>query len=375
MNKKSLITKIACWIGYCLFAGYSAYMTAKSVSMTYEMKHFWIVFIFVFVVALIAGFCLSTVIGELQNRINPSKGKFIGGLLGFLLFWGVSFMTNVHYMFMKDDGLKVVSAELGNYKSYIEDQTTRKVNEISDQEHDALQEHSKQMTGLRNDFSDECDKSWDPGFGRAAVEKLKNIENYLVTTASVYDDRNSYEGTIWREEYDKGYIGTKGKKQVANIKAIFTSRINEKDNLRKTAIKEYYNRKLRFIKDYVLIRDFINDSLYIIDLPQLTEIATPDVYYQFQKIQLHTNIHDRLDKNDQMEIERLTKVSKTDNPQDIEKGKFRYRIYPSSRMFNTWNVWEDMFGGRLPKDMKLLGMILLSLIVDIIAYVLRILAR
>ena len=76
-----------------------------------------------------------------------------------------------------------------------------------------------------------------------------------------------------------------------------------------------------------------------------------------------------------MEIERLTKVSKTDNPQDIEKGKFRYRIYPSSRMFNTWNVWEDMFGGRLPKDMKLLGMILLSLIVDIIAYVLRILAR
>lgn len=375
MNKKSLITKIACWLGYCLFAGYSAYMTAKSVSMTYEMKHLWVVFIFVFVVALIAGFCLSAVIGELQNRINPNKGKFVGGLLGFLLFWGVSFMTNVHFMFMKDDGLKVVSAELGNYKSYIEDQTSRKVNEINNQRDKALQTHSEQMIKLVDIFNAECTKSTDSGFGTNAIEDLKNIENYLITTVSSCDDYNNYQETIWREEYDKGYRGKKGKEVVAAIKAIFTSRINEKSNLRVSAINGFYDKKLRNLKDYFLIREFINDSLYVVDMPQITEIATPDVYYQFQKVQLHTNIHDRLDKNDQMEIDRLTKVSKTDNPQDTEKGKYRYRIYPSSRMFNTWNVWEDMFGGRLPKDMKLLGMILLSLIVDIIAYVLRILAR
>lgn len=129
------------------------------------------------------------------------------------------------------------------------------------------------------------------------------------------------------------------------------------------------------IKDLTLMQDFINDCLYLVDLPQITEIATPDVYYQFQSVQLSTNLYNRLDKNEQMEIVRSTKVSKTDDPQDIEKGDFRYRIYPSSRMFSTWNVWEDMFAGRLPKDMKLLGMILLSLIIDIVAYVLRVLAK
>ena len=69
-------------------------------------------------------------VGEMQNRINPNKGKFVICLIGFLLFWGVSFMTNVHYMLMKDEGLKVVSAELGNYKSYVDDATRSKKEEI-----------------------------------------------------------------------------------------------------------------------------------------------------------------------------------------------------------------------------------------------------
>ena len=87
MNKTSIIMKIACWVGYCLFAGYSAYMTAKSVAMSFEMTQVWMVFIFVFIVALIAGYCLSVVIGEMQNSFNPSKSKFALGLIGFILFW------------------------------------------------------------------------------------------------------------------------------------------------------------------------------------------------------------------------------------------------------------------------------------------------
>ena len=122
MNKLKLLKKLACWVGYCLFAGYSSYMTAKSVAMSFELNEQIIaVFIFVFIVALLAGWCLSITIEELQNRFNPSKARFIGGILGFLLFWGVSFATNVHYMLMSKDGLRVVTAELGVYKTYVED--------------------------------------------------------------------------------------------------------------------------------------------------------------------------------------------------------------------------------------------------------------
>ena len=69
------------------------------------------------------------------------------------------------------------------------------------------------------------------------------------------------------------------------------------------------------------------------------------------------------------------KISKTENEEDIDKGKYRYRSYPSARMFSTFNVWDDMLHGRLPVDMKLLGWILFSLIVDLVAFILRILAR
>ncbi|MBR4095544.1 MAG: hypothetical protein IKK23_09105, partial [Bacteroidales bacterium] len=101
----------------------------------------------------------------------------------------------------------------------------------------------------------------------------------------------------------------------------------------------------------------------------------PDVYYQFSKLQLKGNVYDRLNQNAQSEIERSMKISKTENEEDIDKGKYRYRSYPSARMFSTFNVWDDMLHGRLPVDMKLFGWILFSLIVDLVAFILRILAR
>lgn len=375
MNKGELFKKIACWIGYCLFAGYSAYMTAKSISMTYEMKHLWIVFIFVFVVALISGFCLSAVIGEMQNRINPSKGKFVLGLLGFLLFWGVSFMTNVHFMLMKNEGLNVVSAELGNYKAYVDDATRSKKEEIKGKEEIDIALCEAAVQNSLDDFKNECEASIRYGFGNRAVSYLKDIENYFTNSGGKFEDTYVYKNKIFDDEKDRGDIGKTGSKQVMSLKEKYSIRIAEKLLQRERVIRNYYKKQIDLIKDLTLMQEFINDSLYVVDLPQITKIATPDVYYVFQNVQLNTNIYNRLDKSEQAEIDRLTKVSKTGDLQEIEKGKFRYRIYPSSRMFNTWNVLGDMFAGRLPKDMKLLGMILLSLIIDIVAYVLRILAR
>ena len=127
-----IIKKIACWIGYGLFAGWSAVMTAESISMSMNLRPVWVVFIFVFIVALVAGFCLSGMVEEIKNTVNPNKSKFVLCLLGFLLFWGFSFATNVHYSLMRNDGLEVVKAELGNYRSYVEDASLNNKQKINE---------------------------------------------------------------------------------------------------------------------------------------------------------------------------------------------------------------------------------------------------
>lgn len=375
MNKSSIIKKIACWAGYCLFAGYSAYMTAKSVAMSFELSQTWLVFIFVFIVAIIAGYCLSMAIGEMQNKFNPSKSKFILGILGFILFWCVSFMTNVHFMLMSNEGLKVVSAELGTYKTYVDETITSKRDDIKNKESNDISLCDASVNNLLGNFQRECESSVRFGFGDRAIGCLKDIENYFSTSGGKFNDLNQYKGAIYDDERDRADKGKTGAKEVMAIKEKYSIRIAEQLLKRETVIREYYKRMIPQIKDLELIKQFINDSLYVVDIPQITEIATPDVYNQFQKTQLTSNVFHRLDKADQMAIEHQMKESKTKDPADIDNGKFRYRTYPSSRMFSTFNVWDDMFHSRLPKDMRMLGWILFSLIIDIVAYVLRIMAK
>ncbi|MDE5677706.1 hypothetical protein [Phocaeicola sp.] len=375
MNKSSIIQKIACWAGYCLFAAYSAYMTAKSVAMSFELNQTWLVFVFVFVVAVIAGYCLSMVIGEMQNRFNPSKSKFVLGLLGFLLFWGVSFATNVHYMLMSNEGLNVVNAELGTYKNYVEETVRNNKDGIKEKEAADIALCEASVQNLTDNFKRECESSIRYGFGDRAIGYLKDIEDYFTNSGGKFDDKYSYKNSIFDEDKDKGDKGKTGAKEVMALKEKYSIRIAEILIRRESIIRGYYKRMIPQTKDLELIKQFINDSLYVVDIPQITEIATSDVYYQFSKIQLTNNIFHRLDKMAQVSIEHQMKESKTDDSGDIDKGKYRYRTYPSFRMFSTFNVWDDMLHNRLPNDMKLLGWILFSLIIDIVAYVLRILAR
>lgn len=376
MNKMKLLKKLACWVGYCLFAGYSSYMTAKSVAMSFELNEQIIaVFIFVFIVALLAGWCLSITIEELQNRFNPSKARFIGGILGFLLFWGVSFATNVHYMLMSKDGLRVVTAELGVYKTYVEDYIRSSRTGIKEQEQADIALCEASISTLMDAFVRECDHSLVPGFGDIAISKLQDIEKEFDRTAGQFNDNYTYVGSIYDENRDKGDRGKRSRTEIKEIKNKYTLRILEKLKRRESVIKNFYRQKQSQSKNMDLMAHFINDSLYIVDVPQITEIATPDVYYQFQKLQLQGNIFNRLDNIDQVKILNSMKESKTGNVEDIEKGEFRYRVYPSSRMFGTFNVWGDMLNGRLPADMKLIGWILFALIVDIVAFILRILAK
>lgn len=375
MNKNQIIKKVACWIGYCLFAGWSAIMTAESVSMSMDLRPVWVVFIFVFIVALIAGFCLSGMMKEIKNKVNPSKGMFVLCLLGFLLFWGFSFATNVHYSLMRNEGLEVVKAELGNYRSHVQIAGKNSKDDVEKQKSDAHVRVDNNVNNMYGQFSRECDNTIRYGFGDQAIQYLKDIEAYLSSQAKIYGDESyQYDNSIFDEKKDIGDKGVTGNKQVAALKEKYRLRIQEQKEHLQNAIDRFYKGKLSNLTSYRDVDHFINDSLMAVDIKQLEKISTPQVYYQFQKIQFST-IKEHLSPEDQTAIVKSTKVSKTDKAEDIDKGKFRYRVYPSERMFNTFNVWEDMLRGRMPEGMKLFGWILFSLIVDIVAFVLRIFAR
>lgn len=375
MNKSNILKKILCWVGYALFAAYSSYMTAKSIAMSFELSDVWIVFIFVFIVAIIAGYCLSVVIGEMSNRFNPSKSRFALAMVGFILFWGVSFATNVHYMLMSNEGMGVVSSELGIYKNHVEETVRNNRDGISEQKAADIALCEASVQNLLDEFKRECTASIRVGFGVRAVGYLKDIETYLTSSGGKFNDQNIYQGTIFDDDKDRGDIGKRSPKEVNALKEKYSLRVVDKLLRREAAIKDYYKRMIPQTRDMELISRFINDSLYTVDIPQLTAIASPDVYYQFSKTQLTNNILHRLDKKDKDVIARQMKESKTGDPADIDKGEYRYTSYPSARLFSTFNVWDDLFGGRLPQNMKILGWILFALIIDVVAYVLRILAR
>ena len=374
MNKTSLLKKIAYRTGYCLFAGYSAYMTAQSVAMSlFEGKDAWIVFVFVFIVALVAGYCLNVMINELRNRINPSKVNFVLALFGFLIFWGVSFLTNIHYMLMSNEGLKVVSSELGTYKTYVEETARNNRDGIKEKEAADLALCEASVQTLIDEFKRECESSIHYGFGDRAISYLRDIEDYFTGSGGKFNDQYTYRQSIYDEEKDRGDKGKTGAREVMALKDKYSLRIAEKLLRRETMIRDYYKRMLPQARNLDLISQFIDDSLYVVDIPQITKIATPDVYYQFSKIQLKGNIYDRLSISDKDAIDQLMRESKTSSAGDIDKGEYRYKTYPSSRIFSTFNVLDDMWHGRLPNDMKMLGWILFSLIVDLIAWILRLL--
>ena len=223
-------------------------------------------------------------------------------------------------------------------------------------------------------FLRECDHSIRDGFGPQARGCLKDIEAYFTSTSKKYNDMYNYQNSIFDDEKDKGDLGTTGNAKVAVLKEKYRLRIVENQLRRQGVIEKYYKALLANRPSHANVKIFINDSLMPVDIPQLEDIATPQVYYQFQKVQLST-IRQHLSASDLAKIDLSTKESKTRNVEDIDNGKFRYRVYPSERMFNTFNVWSDLLGGRMPYGMKLFGWILFSLIIDIVAFVLRILAR
>lgn len=366
MDKTRLIKKMALYAAYALFAGFSAYFTATSFSLnllhTDKLFSFIIVYVLVFIVAIMAGWCLAIFIEEMQKKRGASKMAATFSFLGFLIFWIISFTTNVHFFFIEKHGFSILGKELSGAKNYINENTEKSNREIEKKKEEAIALITGQISTNILAFDVEIQKAIDYGFGPACVNILNSTEDILNGSRELYGEKNiTY--VIFDERADNSDIGTTQKTKVLALYSKYKGRMEQTRKMKIEAIERYYNAQIGQNKDLLdLLRPItiIEKEHY----PVVAEDGSANAYFKCQQFQQHNVI-------DKMPPEFIKSCVEYQENGDVKK----INIYPSARMFETATVWLDMMKHRLPGGMPMIQWILVSLIFDIMAFLLFALAK
>lgn len=357
MNKSKVIIKIALFVGYLLFSGFSAYFTASSLSLNLlNGTNLWLVFVLVLIVAILAGWCLTKVIEELRKRVRASKSTFTFGLIGFLVFWTFSFITNVHYFFVEKHGYSILAKELASAKDYIVDNTTKSNKNIEDQKNMAQMAVSASVHANIESFTRELNNTMErhEGFGEACINILNSTENILTKDSKTYGDPNEY--VIFDEIRDNGDRGTTQRTRFPELQTKYTARMMEQLNKKLAVIENFYDRKKDQNTELTELLEPINE-LETKHLPAVLKDGSVNAYYKYYGQQ-----DGRVISKMPNEYSKKCVVMKD--------GKIKsFTVYPSKRMFDTMSVWGDIISGRLV-GMTMFQWIVISLIFDIVSFIL-----
>lgn len=349
MLNKDNVKKIALFLGYALFSAWSAYLTTTSVSHKWfsatSQLEFIMVYIMVFIFALIAGYFLKVAIGQVKNTVNPSKGKFFGALTLFIIFWGFSFATNVHYFIVSQHGYDNLCRQVASCKSYLENESTKGAAAADKEKQQIFTYVSEKVRNFENSL--ESSRAYMDGLGDECISELKAIESYLNRSNDSYHDQNTYK--IWDEKYHGGFRKGLGYNDYGHIKQTFNDIINRELKKKYEAIDAYYKR-------------MYNPA----QLKKAKEMVT----------QIETTALPQLQKND-ASFDQLYDCYKKDitpllgnMPSDYKNYAKSHGVYPSERMFDFTNVWADKFSGRLPNYISFGGAVPMALLLDLAAFIL-----
>ena len=287
MNRNS-IAKIACLVGYLLFAGFSAYFTATSLWLNLlngsAMWTMWLVFVLVLIVSVLAGMCLTNVIKELKDRVRPSRSAFIFNLLGFLIFWTFSFMTNVHYFFVEKHGFSILSKELISAKHYIEENTSKSNQLIDEQKNTAEMAISAQVQANLEAFDRELNNTiaHNMGFGEVCINILNATEDALAKDSKTYNDKNTY--IIFDDERDSGDRGVTTRSRFTELRTKYAARMAEQLKKKLGVIDNFYENKKDQNAELTELLEPI-DELENKHLPSVEKDGSVNAYYKYNSIQ------------------------------------------------------------------------------------------
>lgn len=364
-----LITKIALLIGYLVFAGFSAYFTATSLSLNLmQGTSLWLIYAMVLIVALLAGWLLKEFIQQITNP--TSKTLFVLELVGFLVFWGVSFATNVHYFFVQKNGFTVLNNELISAKDYLIMNSEEKQKSIEIERLDARSVAESAVKNGLDNFRNELNNTLANhiGFGEQCILHLKGIEQVLRQDTSRYKDHNIY--LIYNEETDRGYIGQKSRPQLVVIYTEFERRVNEQLRRKLATIDRYYELQRVDSRKYQSLLDTIawleqNDEMR--DIKTVQQDGSVKAYYSYSG-QQNAMVIDHMPK-EFIDAQISYETFENDDGEEVQKMT-GYKTYPSKHMFDTWTVWHEILNGYMPSYMTIIQWILISLIIDIVAFLL-----
>jgi hypothetical protein len=362
------------FVYYTLFAFFSAYFTATSLSLNLmQGTAFWLIFVMVFVIAVLAGFCLTEFIKQLQSPM-PSKAVTALTLIGFILFWGVSFATNVHYFFVQKHGYTVLNQELVACKTYLEANTKETKLKI-EAERDALkQARTASITTKLEAFSRELEELKEKGFAGDCILILKGIEDEFNLDKETYKDQNTY--VIYDDERDAGYRGKGKTKNERNaIYTTFSTRVIESLKKKLSVYDAFYNRKISENDqwgDLLTVAYNLEEK----DMPEVLQDGSVQAYYGYYGKQNGALVDKMPQDFNESCVEYKTKTKTDGQGNDVQVKKMEsYIVYPSKHMFDTFTVWNDILKGYTPGYMRIIQWILLSLLVDVVAFILFYLAR
>ncbi|MCD8237155.1 MAG: hypothetical protein LUD00_11050 [Prevotellaceae bacterium] len=357
MNKSKLILKLAYLVGYLLFSGFSAYFTASSLSLNLlNGTNLWLVFVLVLVVAMLAGWCLTNVISELQKNVGASKVTFAFSLVGFFIFWTFSFVTNVHYFFVEKHGYSILTQELSSAKGYIEKNTTQSNKEIEDRKNIAIAAVSAAVHAKIDSFSNELDNTMNnrKGFGESCVIILNTTETILLQDSAIYGDKNEY--VIFDDERDRGDIGITSRNRCKELHVKYASRMELQLKKKTDVIKNFYERQK-------------NQNVELIDLtPTITELEEKHLPAVLKDGSVNA-FYTYYNQQDGRVISKMPDGYRKECVVDSDGEIIKFNVYPSKRMFDTMSVWGDIFSVRI-YGMTMFQLIIIALIFDIVSFIL-----
>ncbi len=344
-----------------LFAGFSAYFTATSLSLNLLAgTYIWLIFLLVLVISILAGWCLTNAIEEL-SKLRPSKAGFILNVLGFLIFWTFSFTTNVHYFFVEKHGYSILVKELTSAKTYIVDNTEKTNKKIDDDMNIAKMAITAQIQTYIDEFERELRNTMDGhvGFGDNCISILKSAENALTIDAKTYEDNNEYK--IFDDVRDAGDRGVTQRSRFNGLQTKYTARMLEQLNKKLSVIENFYERKKDQNTELTELLEPISE-LEAQHLPAVEKDGSVNALYKYYHIQ------------DSRVIAKMPKGY--DETCVVKSGDQikKFNVYPSKRMFDTMSVWGDIFRGRLG-GMTMIQWIVIAFIVDLVAFILFALFR
>ncbi|MGM9868038.1 MAG: hypothetical protein ACI30R_00220 [Sodaliphilus sp.] len=362
MDKK-LIIKLSCLVGYLLFAGFSAYYTATSLCLNLlkddDRWTLCLVFVLVLVVSILAGYCLTNVISELKNHVNPSRSSFVLNLLGFLIFWGFSFTTNVHYLFVTKGGMSILTRELASAKTYIVDNTSKTNSKVEEQKQRKKDAIKSEIKNYSSQFERELQSTIREGFGDRCIDILKCAERALRADTADLGDKNKY--IIYDEINDAGDKNKKGANQLPDLNTKYQTKMYNELSNKLEVINNYYDRKKNTNEQLTNLLDTIK-VLEEQHLPAVEKDGSARALYLYQMHQ------------DKSVIAQMPKQYEEKCVVKKDNQILKYNTYPSNRMFDSMSVWGDIISGRLP-DMSIIQWVVLSLILDLVAFILFALFR